>query len=143
MLTMRITPTRTETSSRESSVQSAAREEEILRRIRALGQVLDNQFGIPGTSLRIGWDGIIGLIPGFGDVATGLLATYLVYLAYQLNVPRGLLAQMISNVLIDVSVGAVPVVGDLLDVAWKANLKNVRLLERHLQKKCNQSSKER
>lgn len=112
---------------------SLEKEKELLRRIRMLAILLDNQFRIPGTNFRFGWDSVIGLVPGFGDVATGLLSAYIVYLAHQLNVPRDVLAKMIVNVVIDVSAGMVPVVGDVLDVAWRANLKNIRLLEQYLQ----------
>lgn len=112
--------------------KSVENEKELLRRIRMLAILLDNQFRVPGTNFRFGWDSVIGLIPGFGDVATGVLAAYIVYLAHQLNVPRDILGKMIVNVVIDVSAGMVPVVGDVLDVAWKANLKNIRLLEQYL-----------
>jgi hypothetical protein len=104
----------------------------LLQRIRSLANLLDNCLQIPGTSYRIGWDGLIGLIPGIGDLATASLAAYLIYLASQLNVPRSLLNRMILNVVVDLAAGAIPIVGDVADIAWKANLKNVRLLERHL-----------
>jgi len=110
-------------------------EKQILDRIRTLGMLLDNRFTLPGIGIRFGWDGLIGLIPGVGDFATGLLSAYIVYLAHQLNVPKPLLARMLVNIVVDVTAGAVPVVGDLLDVAWKANLKNIRLLEQHLLKR--------
>jgi len=106
---------------------------ELLRRVRLLGTLLDNKFRIPGIGIRFGWDGIIGLIPGVGDFATGLLAAYIVYAAHQLGVPRDILVKMMANVAIDFAAGLVPVLGDVLDVAWKANLKNIRLLERYLQ----------
>ncbi|WP_437229427.1 DUF4112 domain-containing protein [Planctomicrobium sp. SH661] len=108
-------------------------EAEVLRRIRILADLMDNRFVIPGTNYRIGLDALIGLIPGIGDLATTAVAAYIVYLARQLNVPKTLLARMIFNVAVDMGMGIVPVVGDVMDVAWKANLKNVRLLERHLQ----------
>ena len=109
-----------------------AQELVILKRIRALALTLDNRFVIPGTSIRLGWDAIIGMIPGIGDVATGALSAYVVYLALQLDVPRSVIRQMLLNVLVDVSAGSIPVVGELFDVAWRANLRNVQLLERHL-----------
>ncbi|WP_437193012.1 DUF4112 domain-containing protein [Planctomicrobium sp. SH527] len=109
-----------------------AEELAILKRIRALALALDNRFVIPGTSIRVGWDAIIGMIPGIGEVATGALSAYVVYLALQLDVPRSAIRQMLLNILVDVSAGSIPVVGDLFDVAWRANLRNVKLLERHL-----------
>jgi len=111
---------------------SRMNEAEVMRQIRLIADLMDNRFAIPGTSLRIGLDGLIGLIPGIGDVATTVISAYLVYLAHQLDVPKHLLARMVFNIAVDMSVGVVPVLGDVLDVAWKANLKNVRLLERHL-----------
>ncbi|SFI79639.1 DUF4112 domain-containing protein [Planctomicrobium piriforme] len=120
---------------REKRVLTPAEELEILRRVQMLSNLLDNQFAIPGTSIRVGWDAVIGLIPGIGDIATTCLAGYLVYLARELNVPKPFLMRMIFNVAVDFGAGVVPVVGDVLDVAWKANLKNVKLLERHLQQR--------
>jgi len=111
----------------------------LLQQIRLIADFMDNRFVIPGTNLRIGLDGLIGLIPGIGDVATTAISAYLVYLAHQLNVPKHILARMIFNVAVDMSVGIVPVLGDVLDVAWKANLKNVRLLERHLARRARRS----
>jgi hypothetical protein len=114
-------------------------EQQILQRVRLLARLLDNQFSIPGTSVRLGWDSIIGLVPGIGDAVTTALSAYIVYLAYQLNVPKSLLRQMILNVAIDFSMGAIPVVGDVMDVAWKSNARNVRLLERYLLKRSSAS----
>ena len=108
---------------------------EVLQQVRILADLMDNRFVIPGTTFRIGLDGLIGLIPGIGDVATTVISAYIVYLAHQVNLPRHVLARMIFNVAVDMTVGIVPVLGDALDVAWKANLKNVRLLERHLQRR--------
>jgi hypothetical protein len=77
-------------------------------------------------------DGLVGLIPAVGDVATAAVSAYLVYEARQLGVPRRTLAQMGGNVLVDLLLGSVPLIGDIADFGWKANLKNVRLLERHV-----------
>lgn len=108
-------------------------EAEIMSRIKMLAELLDNRFTIPGTNYRFGLDALAGLIPGVGDFATAALSGYVVYLAHQLDVPRHLLARMVVNIAIDASVGTIPVLGDFFDVAWKANIKNMRLLERHLQ----------
>ncbi len=119
---------------------TASERAEILRRIRMLGRMLDQRFSVPTTRIRFGWDEVIGLIPGFGDFLTGALSAYIVYLAHQLEVPKPLIAKMLVNVAVDVSAGLVPVIGDVLDVAWKANSKNIQLLERHLHKEIHSSA---
>ena len=103
-----------------------------LRRLRDQARLLDSAFQIPGTNFRIGWDGLIGLIPGVGDAVTGVLAAGLVARAAHLGVPNRVLFRMVANVAVDIALGAVPVLGDLFDIAWKANQRNVRLLERHV-----------
>ena len=103
-----------------------------LKRVRALAKLLDNAFRVPGTNFRFGWDQIIGLVPGAGDVATGLMAAYIVAEAAKLGVPRRTLWRMVANVGIDMAGGAVPFAGDLFDFAFKANKKNLDLIERHV-----------
>ena len=102
-----------------------------LRHARALARVLDSAIGIPGTRLRVGLDSILGLIPGGGDVAAAALSGYIVLTAARRGVPKAVIARMLVNVLVDTAVGSIPVLGDLFDVAFKANQKNVALLERH------------
>lgn len=106
--------------------------EQELRRLERLGAVMDSLFRVPGTSFRIGLDGIIGLVPGIGDAAGAAVALYLVYAARRIGAPRRLIGRMLTNILIDTVFGAVPVMGDLFDFAWKANRRNMRLLRRHL-----------
>lgn len=103
-----------------------------VKRIRALAQLLDNAFRVPGTNFTFGWDQLIGLVPGAGDAATGLLAAYIVVEAARLGVPKRTLVRMIANVAVDMAGGTVPVVGDLFDFAFKANRMNLRLVEKHL-----------
>ena len=103
-----------------------------LQRVQNLAKLLDNAFSVPGTNWRFGWDSIIGLVPGGGDLATGALATYIVVEAARLGIPRKTLARMIANVALDIAAGVVPVAGDLVDAAYKANRRNVKLLEEHL-----------
>lgn len=93
--------------------------------------MLDDAYGIPGTSVRFGWDPLIGLIPGLGDVVTGVLSCAIIVEAHRMRVPRVILARMVLNVAIDLVVGAVPLVGDAADVLWKANSRNMQLVERH------------
>lgn len=105
-----------------------------LRDIETLARLLDDQFRIPGTSIRFGLDGLIGLVPGLGDVATTLVSLYVVARARDLGVPASVLALMVGNILLDMTVGAVPVLGDVFDVAFKANRRNLGLLQRALAK---------
>lgn len=93
--------------------------------------LLDDCIRVPGTRIRLGLDSLVGLIPGVGDAATGAAALALVWRAHRLGAPPALLGQMLKNVGIDVAVGAIPVVGDLFDVTWRANRRNLDLLRAH------------
>jgi hypothetical protein len=104
-----------------------------LQRMRTMAWVLDNSFRIPGTRIRFGIDMIIGLVPGLGDLIAGALSLYIIAESARLGVPRGLLARMGWNVAVDTFVGEIPILGDIFDVAWKANIRNLALLEEHLQ----------
>jgi hypothetical protein len=103
-----------------------------LAEMEVLTRLLDDRFRIPGTSIRFGLDGLIGLVPGVGDVATTAVSLYLVYRARALGAPKAVLARMIVNILADTAVGAIPLLGDIFDVAFKANRRNLDLLCRHL-----------
>lgn len=100
-----------------------------LRRVRELARVLDTAFGIPGTRIRVGLDAILGLIPGGGDIAGAALSSVVILLAVRKGVPAAVLWRMVANVAIDTAIGTIPILGDLFDVGWKANTKNVNLLE--------------
>jgi hypothetical protein len=102
-----------------------------LRNLRKLSNFLDKSLGVPGTPYSIGLDPIIGLVPGGGDLLTGLLSFYIVFKAAQLGLPRETLVRLVVNILIDVFVGTIPLLGDFFDVVWKANSKNMDLLETH------------
>lgn len=99
---------------------------------RALARILDNAFEIPGTRFRIGLDPIIGLIPGVGDLVGGGLSAYIIWLGARAGAPVSILARMLLNVLIEMIVGTIPILGDLFDAGWKANQRNVDLLEEYL-----------
>lgn len=103
-----------------------------LRRIRRLAKLLDARFSLGGV--QFGYDAIVGLVPVVGDIVTALLALYPVYLARRHGLGGMLVARMVGNVLLDWLIGAVPLVGDLLDVAYKANLRNLELFERALRR---------
>lgn len=100
-----------------------------LERLRGLARLLDTAFGIPGTRIRVGLDAILGLIPGGGDIAGAALSGVIVLVALRSGVPPAVLWRMVGNIAVDTAIGAIPLLGDLFDVAWKSNTKNVQLLE--------------
>lgn len=102
-----------------------------LERVRRVAHVLDNAIPLPG-GYRIGWDAVLGLVPGLGDSAGALLATYIVLEGIRMGAPRPVLVRMVGNVLLEAAVGTVPFLGDVFDAAFKANVRNVKLLETHL-----------
>lgn len=106
-----------------------------LARLQSLADWLDTRFRIPGTSIRFGLDGLIGLIPGLGDLAMLAPAFYLIARAAGLGAPLHVLARMLINTTLDLVIGAIPVIGDIFDVAFKANQKNTVLLARFLERK--------
>jgi hypothetical protein len=105
-----------------------------VERLDRLARLLDTAIVVPGTNIRFGADAIIGLLPGIGDTLTTALSAWIVYEAHKLGVPRRLIARMIANVALDGVVGAVPLAGDLFDVMWRANRRNIRLLREHLER---------
>jgi hypothetical protein len=102
-----------------------------LRRARALARALDSAIGVPGTKIRIGLDPVLGLVPGAGDIAGAMLSAYIVLIAVNKGTPRPVIWRMLGNIAVDTALGTVPVLGDLFDVAYKSNMRNVELLERH------------
>ena len=94
--------------------------------------LLDDCFRIPGTRIRLGLDGLIGLIPGLGDALGGIASCVLIVAAWVRGVPYVTLIRMMVNLAVDVLVGAIPFFGDIFDIAWKANRRNYRLMMRHL-----------
>ena len=99
--------------------------------VEALARWLDYAFELPG-GFRFGFAGFIGLIPGIGDIIDALISLYIIYRAIQLGISRVAIARMLVNVGIEAAVGSVPVIGDLFDIAFKANLRNYQLLKSHL-----------
>ena len=102
------------------------------RRVETVAYWLDERFRIPGTSIRVGLDGIAGLIPGVGDAATTLIALYIVAEGYRLGLPRRAIVRMLGNVGLDFVLGSIPLLGDVFDVAFKANRRNLRILLDHV-----------
>jgi hypothetical protein len=105
-----------------------------LARIAAVAQLLDNAFLIPGLNRRIGLDAVIGLVPGIGDAVSAVLAGYIVWEARRLGLPRWKIARMIGNVAIDTAIGAIPFAGDAFDAIFKANMRNLRIVNEHLKR---------
>jgi len=102
-----------------------------LTRMRRLAWLVDAAFVLPGTRFRFGLNSLIGLAPGVGDTILCLISLYIVHQAHLLGVPRVRIAQMIGNVALEVIAGSVPLLGDLFDVALKANMRNIRIVEEH------------
>lgn len=103
-----------------------------MARLRRLSRLLDSSIPLPG-GFRMGLDGVIGLIPGIGDMIGGLLSTYILAEGARAGASKSTLIRMAWNVLVEVVIGAIPFFGDIFDIAWKANLKNVALLEKNFQ----------
>ncbi len=120
----------------EHDIASAAADADyrrrVLRRLDRLANVLDTCIPVPFLRTRIGLDGLIGLVPGIGDAATGALSLYVVAEAWRLEVPMTTILRMLGNVGVDTVVGAIPLAGDLFDFAYKANRRNVELLRQAL-----------
>ncbi|MBE9014142.1 DUF4112 domain-containing protein [Pseudanabaenaceae cyanobacterium LEGE 13415] len=113
--------------------------ESTIARLRSLTHLLDNALPIPGTKYRIGIDPIIGLFPGGGDVAMSFVSSYILIEAARLGLPRPTLLRMLWNLILDALLGIIPMAGDFVDLAWKANSKNLVLIEAHLAKPGQQA----
>jgi hypothetical protein len=102
-----------------------------LRHLDVLAKLMDSRFRVPGTDIRFGLDALIGLVPGAGDLTTFGISGYMLWVMAQNGASGFVLARMILNVLIDTLVGSIPILGDLFDVAFKSNTRNMRLMEQH------------
>ena len=100
-----------------------------LESARLLARLLDDAIPVPGTQWRIGIDPLLGLVPGIGDFLGALLSSWLIVVAARMGAPRAIVARMGLNVAVETIVGIVPGFGDLFDAAWKANRRNLALLE--------------
>ncbi len=128
----RLNETRFATGS--ASAPPASEFDESFARLEALAKLLDSAIRIPGTSVVMGIDAVLGLVPVIGDAISGAIASYIIWEARRLGAPRWLIARMAMNTTLDTVLGSIPVVGDVFDVAFKSNLKNVALLKRHADK---------
>lgn len=99
------------------------------KRSKQLAELLDSKFTIPGTKISFGIDPILGLVPGAGDWLAGFISVYFVFLGILEGSNPAVLMRMFFNILLDIIFGSIPVLGEVFDVAWKANLRNARLLE--------------
>ena len=103
-----------------------------LARLRRLAWLMDGAARVPGTRFRFGLNGLIGLAPGAGDALLALVSLYIVWQASLLGVPRNKLLRMLGNVAVEAAAGSVPVLGDLFDMGYRANLRNLAIVEKHL-----------
>ena len=114
--------------------QSAADEQlpQLAPELELLARWMDGVFRVPGVGWRFGLDAILGLLPGVGDTASSVASLYILTAAHRYGVTRATLLRMALNVALDATVGALPLVGDIFDVYWKSNQRNVALLNRHM-----------
>ena len=107
---------------------------EAIREVETLAWLLDNSIPVPGTGgRRIGLDGLIGLVPVVGDLASAGMGLFVVWRGSRLGLPRVVVARMLLNSAIDMAVGVIPVIGDAFDLWFKANTRNLRLMHRHIE----------
>ena len=111
-----------------------------LKELNRLARLMDSQFRIPGTQIRFGLDGLIGLVPGIGDFISFLISSYILSIAANKGASGFVLGRMTVNVVIDALIGAIPFIGDIFDVGFKANQRNVRLLQQHFGEGRHQGS---
>ena len=115
----------------------SADQQELRLRLARIARLMDSSIRVPIIGKRIGWEAIIGLVPGVGDVAGGLISAYIVLAAKQLGVSWPVVVRMMGNIGLEVVVGTVPLLGDLFDMAFRANLKNVALMEDYLERESS------
>jgi hypothetical protein len=104
----------------------------VRQRIEAMEKLLERSFVIPGTRVPVGLDAVAGLIPVAGDLITAAMGAWLVWEARNLGMPKWKLARMAANIGFDTAIGAIPLVGDVFDFAFRSNSRNLRILKRHL-----------
>jgi hypothetical protein len=105
-----------------------------VRRMEAVAYILDLAFVLPGTNQRVGLDAIIGLVPGFGDIVTTLLSSYVIWEARQLGLSRFAIARMLGNLAIHATIGSIPMIGDVFDAFFRVNQRNMRIVRSYLKR---------
>jgi len=129
MATIDITPP----GSRAHSARGGSSKRAAVERLDMLARLFDTAFIVPGTNTRFGVEAVIRLVPVVGDAAASALSCWLLYEAHRLAVPKHIFARMAANVAIEGLVGAVPILGDLFDIGFRANRRNVQILREHFQ----------
>lgn len=99
--------------------------------IAFLARLMDDRFGIPGTNIRFGLDSLLGLVPGVGDAIGGIVSSYIIWRARRMGVSNLVLVRMAGNMIFDSAIGAVPLFGDIFDIGFRSNRRNLELLRRH------------
>jgi hypothetical protein len=107
---------------------------ERLARLDRLARLMDTAFAIPGTKIRLGADAVLGLAPGVGDIIAQAVSAYILYEAHRMGVPKLKLMRMGGNILMDMTFGVVPIAGDVFDVFWRSNLRNMKIVRDHVEK---------
>ena len=111
----------------------AVRTEGALREVNFIARWMDSKFRIPGTDIRFGLDGILGLIPGIGDLSTLAVSSYMMIIMAKNGASGYVLARMALNVIVDAIIGSIPIIGDLFDFVFKANIRNLKLMQEHFE----------
>ncbi len=112
-------------------MKTASEEKSAIANVESMAKWMDSRFTIPGTDIKFGFDALIGLIPGVGDFATLLISGYMITILAKNGASKFLVARMALNVVIDAVLGSVPIIGDIFDVAFKANIRNTKLMREH------------
>ncbi len=106
--------------------------EEKLVRLRQLSKNLDESFTIPGTNIKFGMDAILGLVPGGGDLVSGIFSLYMLRAAMKMKLPKRAILSILANIILDTTIGIIPVAGDIFDVFWKSNKRNMNIIEKYI-----------
>lgn len=128
-----IRPWRDQQGESKGRIMNVNDRDRLRKRLENLAMLMDNSIPLPGLKTRVGIDPLIGLLPWFGDAIGALISSYIIAAAARLGAPKAVLIKMAFNVTMDAFIGAIPGIGDLFDFAWKANSRNVRLLEHYVE----------
>lgn len=118
----------------EDARDAGSQHDSHLKQLDWLAELMDDRFRVPGTNIRFGLDSLVGLAPGIGDSVSSLVSAAIVLEVWRRGIPAHVVMRMCGNIALDFVLGSVPVVGDMFDVAWKANRRNLQLARKHLAK---------